>query len=38
MPFKQNVVRNSVESKQSCWKYVNVEQLDILVVIHVESF
>jgi hypothetical protein len=38
MPFKQNVVRNSVESKHSCWKYVSVEQLDVLVIIHMESF
>ena len=38
MPFKQNVVRNSVEAKYSCWKYVSVEQLNVLVIIHTKYF
>jgi hypothetical protein len=38
MPFKQNVVRNSVEAKYSCWKCVSVEHFYVLVIIHMKSF
>jgi hypothetical protein len=38
MPFKQNVGRDSVEAKYLCWKYVSVEQLDKLIIIHMKYF